>query len=107
VPRAPGISLRPLISLGERFFNDSGGARRGIAQLYSQVVVRHGLAERTPDDRLGRTIQYSRDVADGTEKPQRTGRPASTGYDSTGGAAPSPHRQFEQNRRWRRWLIAS
>src|SRR4030081_1709533 len=38
-----------------------------------------GPASGRPDDRLRRTIQYSRDIADGTEEPQRTGYPHARG----------------------------
>src|ERR1700747_2266355 len=39
-----------------------------------------------PDDRLGRTIQHSKDIRGDAEKPQRTGCPACAGHD--GGAKP-------------------
>jgi hypothetical protein len=33
LPLAPGISLRPLISMGECFLHDSGVSRRRVAKL--------------------------------------------------------------------------
>jgi hypothetical protein len=55
----------------------SGASCREIEDAYSVVIVR--LVRNCA---LGRTIQYSRDVSDGIEKPQRTGYPAFAGYDS-------------------------
>ena len=51
----------------------------------------NGSRECAPDDRLRRTIQYSRDVSDGIDRPRRTGCPAFAGHDGGGGA---------------RWLVA-
>jgi hypothetical protein len=49
----------------------SGDQRRENASSYSIVIVR--LVRNCA---LGRTIQYSRDCSDSTDKPQRTGSPA-------------------------------
>jgi hypothetical protein len=64
----------------------TSGARRGEnATSYSVVIVR--LVRNCA---LGRTIQYSRDSSDRTEKPQRTGYPACAGYDGRCGASVFP-----------------
>src|SRR5882724_3012585 len=64
-------SLRPLIGEGGEFSHNSGASRREISDAYPTVIVR-----------LDRTTQYSRDASDRTEKPRRTGSPASAEDDS-------------------------
>src|SRR5260221_4517836 len=83
-------SLRPLIGEGEhrRKTRAQCAARsRTHIQLSSSAT---GSAEWPPDDRLRRTIQYSRDADDRTEKPRRTGSPACAGMTVACGAPPSP-----------------
>src|SRR6267154_4687702 len=75
-------SLRPLISEGDDYLQTSGAMRRGIVDTHSVSSSATGSAEWPPDDRLRRTIQYSRDAYDRTEKPRRTGSPAFAGDDS-------------------------
>src|SRR5882757_504639 len=67
-------SLRPLIFRRSRNLLANLGrfASRECFPLSSSAT---GSAEWPPDDRLRRTIQYSRDVDDRTEKPRRTGSP--------------------------------
>jgi len=51
------------------------------SQLSSSAT---GSRECAPDDRLQRTIQYSRDVSDRTDRPRRTGCPAFAEHDGGG-----------------------
>src|SRR5260370_25550158 len=75
-------SLSPLDFRAKRYAKPRAhrAARmRTHTQLSSSAT---GSAEWPPDDRLRRTIQYSRDTNDRTEKPRRTGCPAFAGHDS-------------------------
>jgi hypothetical protein len=47
------------------------------------VIGRDYAAFSTVIVRLDRTIQYSRDVSDGIDKPLSTGYPACAGYDNS------------------------
>jgi hypothetical protein len=71
VQRASGIPCALFIFEGEDYLQNSGVKRREIAATYPVVIAR-----------LDRAIQYSSDVNDRTEKPRRTGSPASAGDDS-------------------------
>src|SRR5882672_11256985 len=82
VQRASGIPCALFIFGGERFQHNSGAMRRGIVDTHSVSSSATGSAEWPPDDRLRRTIQYSRDAYDRTEKPRCTGSPAFAGDDS-------------------------
>src|SRR6266702_216007 len=56
--------------------------RGEIANTYPVSSSANGSAEWPPDDRLRRTIQYSRDRSERIEQPRRTGSPAFAGDDS-------------------------
>jgi hypothetical protein len=84
VQRAPGI---PHALKGRKIHARLGRiAPRGReAVSANELLSRHrpppGRRIAPPDDRLQRTIQYSRDVSDRAEKPRRTGYPACAEYD--------------------------
>ena len=73
--QAPGIPCA-LLAVGRTILQSSGDQRRENAASYSVVVTRL-----VRDCALGRVTQYSRDVSDPIEKPQRTGSPACAGDD--------------------------
>jgi hypothetical protein len=100
-------SLRPLISEGGSKKQNSGGLSREIAKAchdderatLSLSSPANGSAEWTPDDRLRRATQYSRDISNRAEKPRRTGYPAFAGYDgvSCGSAVRQPRHCEERS----------
>ena len=76
VQQAPGLPCALDFEEGQTKMQNSGGMRREIAASYSVVIVR--LVRNCA---LGRTIQYSRDDNDRTDRPRRTGSPACAGDD--------------------------
>src|SRR6267154_2283246 len=70
-------SPRPLTIEGVKF--TCKPRAQYVARMQKHITLSSfatGSAEWPPDDRLRRTMQYSRDVNDRTEKPRRTGSPA-------------------------------